>query len=628
MLATDTAVATSAGISAGAVFNLGEGGKFWAKDNSLFLVKTGGGVLLLFYVDTALVHAKGCSPATPCVKYTGIKTLSPTMDATHFSTEGLAFSSVSSDPANTILELAYSGLLVNKLTVNGLPGCATTHNCTLTRTPYVDFSSDSPVACSILPADYHSNDLWVGLFNTTDDGSVGFAMGGAAPWHSATTYTLNESFILPNTSPNNAGNWAFQATAVSGQSGGTEPTWCQTSGCTIIDNGNITWTNIGKLSVQGQGFDAVIYKPTKGCRRLNTRIGKIYNGTGVSDPAGTLVTDSPSSCFNLTGTASSSCALTDIGTMHGGQLEPNPKYFHWTPNGAGSTVAAPFNGKQSCKSSTGVENYCYIMMWQTDSNVVRPCNEYTNQGSGNVVGQCDGHGINGYNTRWSSGVYAAHSYGRMHDNTGAPYPGTRLAPNGFDWDQHSSYNNVDVNDTNPPLMAMSDIPSFGRLPGTGYTVAGYNEEVFIKTDGSGQFYRVNHNWNSGVNASFGVQNAFAVVSPDATFLSVVSDMMETRGQIVSPATQCTAVRADIKWTGNTSIANGVRLFPITNNTNQSIYQNNGSTATTGSSYPNFNNAQSLSSTIVDGGVTWTNIGNDGCRGDIFIVDVSSAKPKP
>lgn len=619
VIATDTALASTAGISAGAIFNLGQGGHYFAKDNSLLLVNTGGGNTLLLWVDVTAIHNKTCSPAAPCLRYTGIRTSGTTQDATHF-TNPLAMSQVTADPANTIFELSGNGLSVNKLTVNGLPACAVSASCTLTRTAYVNFASDTPVPCSVLPADYKQT--WTGLFNPANDGSIGFPMGGAGDWHANTATVFPDDFILPTVG--NAGNYGFQTTA-SGTSAGAEPAWCQTSGCTVTD-GTATRTNIGKLSGQGPGFDLVVYKPASGCSHVNMRLGKIYRGTGNANPAGTFTTDSPSTAWNLYHSLTVPVALTDIGTLHDAQMELNSTYMQWGPTGGGGAPSAPFTGKQSCRSSGGAENYCYIYVWNIDTLNVQPCQQWTNQGT-NTIGHCDAHGLNGQLTRFAGGAFFAHQFNAMNTSAGAANPGTQLFNPALSWDQHGSWNNADATDSTPALMAMTQIPSVGRVNGTGYSLAWYAEDIYLRPDGSGTGFRISHNYNTGSSPDFSVQNAFGVTSMDGTFMAVASDMMETRGAVASPTSQCTSNRGDLPWKASTAYASGNRILPVSNNSNQSIFVNNSLAGTSGT-VGNFSSCQTLSSSCVDGSVTWTNLGPNSCRADIFIVDVASAHPAP
>src|SRR5207302_11456632 len=107
----------------------------------------------------------------------------------------------------TFFELAADGVTVWKVTVNGLPACATaaTPNCTLTRVGYVQFNSNTYGSCSatapsggsdrvaaeILPSDYVQT--WHGNFNSASDDTIGFTEGGAGLWHASTAYTYPDS---------------------------------------------------------------------------------------------------------------------------------------------------------------------------------------------------------------------------------------------------------------------------------------------------------------------------------------------------------------------------------------------------------------------------------------------------
>jgi hypothetical protein len=124
----------------------------------------------------------------------------------------------------------------------------------------------------------------VGALSVANDGTIGYTAGGAGDWQANTAYSNSnqlDAFIYPST--NNSGKVGYQA-AGSCTSGGTEPNWgSSTAGCPAAGNtcseGSCTWTNIGKIGGQGPGFDVLYFSPTRGCRRLNTMTGNIFNGT-------------------------------------------------------------------------------------------------------------------------------------------------------------------------------------------------------------------------------------------------------------------------------------------------------------------------------------------------------------
>ncbi len=365
-----------------------------------------------------------------------------------------------------------SGALVqvNKLLVacpSGAPGTWGASTCAFTRTPYVNFTSDFadpahtsyPTKCSVLPSGYTSNSPWTGAFSVANDGTIGYAAGGAGDWQANTAYGISgrlDAFIYPVS--NNSGKNAYRATGP-GTSGVTEPNWgSSTTGCPGVGNnctdGTITWTNIGKIGGQGPGFDVLYYSPILGCRRLNTLTGYIYNSLDYSGTAGSgqIQTDSVSALFNscldqfdsctgnvckppagsysnytTTGSPGSMCPsctqgqigycqsvaeagtglLTDQGTLHDGGITVNSRYMLWTPSGNSLVPQTA-----SCRNSGSgyQEEVCYNYAWDVTTNIARPEHTWVNWNGTDVNGQSDGHEIGGYNGNWKGGFSQFHNY--------------------------------------------------------------------------------------------------------------------------------------------------------------------------------------------------------------------------
>jgi len=141
--------------------------------------------------------------------------------------------------------------------------------------------------------------------------------------------------------------YMFQAST--GTTSGTEPLWgtnCTTLSSTCTDGG-VTWTNIGKVGGQGNGFDILMFDPARGCRRVNTRVTKIYNGTnegpnwpasGTADAAGQWITSDAVTQYRMTGsyTPGAYVNVTDAFTIHDGSQQMSTQYASVTPTGAGA----------------------------------------------------------------------------------------------------------------------------------------------------------------------------------------------------------------------------------------------------------------------------------------------------
>jgi hypothetical protein len=525
--------AQSAGFQPTADFTVGSGE--WdpfSQDDSLVLVQNNGGGYALLALNIPLIHAQRCSPTNPCVIFAGISTRASDncVDGqvgrncrTLNSGGSFSFSRVPGE-ATVIYERMGTGaganVQVNKLTVSCFerrPGDFATTVCTFDRSPYVNFSSDSPTPCSIISPGYTSNSPWTGTFSVANDGSVAYAAGGAGPWSATARYSTPDSFLYPL--DNNVGQNAFQATACWGlcqQS--SEPDWdayCPDAGQSCLD-GAITWTNIGKIGSQGPGFDLLYFSPTKGCSRINTRLAKIYRGNGqgvgypfgTPDPAGAFMTDSASGLFNIcllqydvngqappggftvaeiagcqATAAYGSGALTDLGTLHDASIRINPDYFAWTPTGGGgipATSYSDFQGTQSCRGagSNYAENICYHYVWDVSTTLVRPFEEWVNYtGSNDIDGVSGSHETQGYGLEWNGELLTSHSYDEPNYNleqgaelVGAPHLGLSLLRQalstgitGAPWDAHGSGRAVNSSDTTPVFRFNTAVPAEGRL---------------------------------------------------------------------------------------------------------------------------------------------------------------------
>ncbi|MFZ3262448.1 MAG: hypothetical protein WA172_00470 [Terriglobales bacterium] len=464
----------------------------FSQDNSLLLVANNEGGYALVALDVSLIHAKSCAPQQPspapntsCVVWTGISTNvsgdsctqgSNGTGCTLLNSNGEFSFSRAPGEAHVIYELMGSGsgaqVQINKLLVtcpSGAPGTWGSNSCSFARTPYVNFTSNSPANCSVLPAGFTSNSPWMGAFSVANDGTVGYVAGGAGDWQASMAYNYTvpvDAFVYPTM--NNSSKNAFQATT-SGTSGTSEPNWgtaCNTAGSTCAD-GTITWTNIGKIGGQGPGFDVLYFSPTRGCRRLNTITGYILNGTnenadypgtgGSVSAAGQMQTDSVPALFNsclnqfdsctgnvckppsgsysnytTTGSPGNMCSsctqgqigycqsvatagigpLTDQGTLHDGGIKVNPRYLPWSPTGGGSSGGSFVNQAESCRGSGSsyTEESCFNYVWDVTTNIVRPEHTWVDWNGTDINGQSDGHEIAGYNGNWKGGFSQFHNY--------------------------------------------------------------------------------------------------------------------------------------------------------------------------------------------------------------------------
>jgi hypothetical protein len=681
VLATDQTTAANSLTPYAASWHMGSDGGWdaFSQDEKLLLVHNSWGGSSILYLNPSAIHQHTCttSPSPNCVIESGI--YPGTADSTHLASGGsFSFSRVPTE-TNILYELASPPTQINRLTIcrySTDPGCSGQSPNTLIRTPYIDFTSDAHGNCNVLMGSLGNgtayNTTWTGSFQIGNDGSVAYGLGGGIDWAPSWTPTVNESFIVPTSANGGSGNHGYQATAVTGPTGSTHPTWCSTAGCTVTDGG-VTWSYIGGVGGQGPGFDVVIYRPSQGCTRLNTRIGKIYRGTGNFAPAGYMTTNDQISCTRAAngGTPTYPCAMTDIFTLHEVEEQQNGRYLLFSPTGGEAPVQYPSwnSGTATCQASSDTwrgawsstttyankdvisygllyyssqannnvgntpppglgssnaywaqtENLCLNYLLDTTTTLVQPCDDYT---------KCTGHGASGYKYRYYGKYYARSLFSDSIDPVETMNDGLKmLSVPGLPCDDHGTYRNANSSDAQAIFTSTTDVPGWP----TRYTAAGYDELIGMLPDGSGVMYRFGHNWNTGSNATFAVQNAIGVISPLGDLMAFSTDMMGTRGSNLQANTTCQKLRGMfhpasglLLYTSDPNNGNiPDTVYPVTGNNGNFIYQTTAPGTTSGLT-PSGGWCQTNGCTQSWGTATVQAIGPSDCRGDVVILDALSA----
>jgi hypothetical protein len=653
-------------------------------DETLLLAKNTAGSATVLNISPAAIHAHNCGTPPGCVNQTGIfPAASGGGDSTHLAHGGSwSFSRVASEP-HVIYEIANVPTQVNQLVINSSISSPGTGS--LSRSIYVDFASDTPVPCSVMQSAAPGNPTtyaaaWIGSFQVANDGTISYGMTGGYDWAASWTVTPIDTFIQPTVG--NVGNYGFQATAVfgTGTTGTFEPAWCQTAGCTVTDGG-VTWTNIDKLQAQGQGFDMVIYRPAgtpaAGCTRINTRLGKIYRGTGNTAPAGYMSTNDQVVCTRVGTWPTVPCRLPDRFALHEVEQAQNGQYTVFSPNGS-EGVNAPGNwnsGTLSCQASntswqgayapsnaytirnivsysglyysartsvpagaayapsgttatnaywSNTESYCAAYFFDTTSTLVAPLTDWVNG---------TGHTSSGYLHRYYGHLLASMLYGVSCPTcpaiNGQLNPGTQMLLTGLPSDNHGTYRNSGTSDLTPIFTATTDVPAWTSR----YVAACYDELCAFDPGGSGLTYRFGHTYNTGSSQFFAVQNNIGVDSPLGDLIAFGSDMMGTRGSNAVANAACNNLRGQYLPTPGNTVTYMDLAFPVTANGNENVFQATGcgtntagATCTEGATLPKWDSQ--CSTTCTDGGVTWTNIGPNSCRGDLVILDTLGAHAAP
>lgn len=682
------------------------------------------------------------------------------------NTSSTAFSRNPNDPPNTLYEGNLPLVIKDTFTTGSPMGV----NDSVARAAYVDFSSDSAgtIPCHVVASDYQS--YWTSIFSLSNGGALTLASAGGGSYQtiseqpgvtlSGPGYVVGpDVFIMPVNNQPTGNTWMFQASA--GTTGGTEPNWasgCATQGSTCTD-GSASWKNIGKVASQGPGFDVLYFNPTRGCRRINTRLAKIYNGTnegpnwpstGTADTAGQLITNDAVSCFKMGGSNCGTGGTVNfidkftlhaagsyysdeygsIGVSGGGELNKNytsgggawPEIsatangsctagtVRWTdfaswPNATWSsansyasgdyvwsptdhnyyttkTAISPGGADPISNSNWTLEaGYCYAYVADWYSNLTQPTLEL-----GPDFG-ADGHAASTYGLDLRGGAYFQHYFNQLNcpenvvspycngtyvqlngytnvnnNYVGAPNPGIRSLTVSLPTDGHpSSRNDPGTGALYPVFIPTGSVPTFGgaTLPpqcggGSGesaYCAAGYGEILAFMPDGSQLVYRFGHNWSTGSNPGFGVQNSIGVISHDGKMLAYTSDFMNTRGDKTGAATCVSPLRGQYAPSPNQPVTYLDSMLPVTHNSGGDIYQAagfwNSSTSTytysgsgaEGPSIPNWDSGcpnvgnycttdGTTAAAPLDGNVLWKNLGPNSCRADIGLMDVTSALAAP
>lgn len=571
-------------------WNMGSAGEYdaFSQDSSLLMVHNNAGNVCILFLNPTAIHAGTCATASPaCVSLTsGTVATSPIGSVGSLNTYNLAANgswnfSRASGETNILYELENPPTKIDKVAicVNG----AASPNCSawvgpgpLLRTVYQDFTSETGSAA--LPLRYVPAG-WTSTFVSANDGSVAFGMGGGQDWLASWTPTVNETFLFPQTNAP-SGSKGFQATTVSSATGSSEPNWassCPSTGNTCTDGG-VTWTNIGNIGGQGPGFDVVGYSPSQGSWRLNTRIAKIYRGTGNSAPAGATTTNDNVGCTRaaMGGTITYPCSLPDEYTLHDLSQAQNGRYVIISPTGGeGANAPGNFNSgtlqgqksnatwaygvgsgtgaysgsityavndvvsnggcyftartstignaPPSCNPAvltqntqwTETEAYPLNYIFDITTTNLAPCTDYTS---------CGGHQAQGYTEK----AYGAHFENALYSSpvvNGQLNPGTRILPTALPCDFHGSWRQNRIDDSAPIAIINTCVPAWS----TAYTQSGYGEIELVKPDGSGLTYRITSDYNTGSSDFFQDQNNIGVVSYLGDLIAFGTDMMGKRG---------------------------------------------------------------------------------------------------
>jgi hypothetical protein len=245
-------------------------------------------------------------------------------------------------------------------------------------------------------------------------------------------------------------------------------------------------TSFSLTGVAGSAVWVVVWNRTQGCRWLNTQNGQVGGEWGT------------------TGTIN----LGDRFYIHNSRLS---KDGNWVKIGFQSCVSACASGIQ-------------LYLWQIATNTLTACT---------IANNCLGHTALGFSHMVNSATTPKQQTQLIRPLSNIKQQTqvwTDGPPSHIPWDNHQSWENVNLADSFPYLSSSST--------GVPIVYAWDNEIDGFSTDGSGLVYRFAHTFSSGVSPFFSSANAIGSVSADGKYFAWSSDWEGTLGSTTGSKT-CT-----------------------------------------------------------------------------------------
>jgi hypothetical protein len=571
-------------------------------EETLLLLTGSNGFNTIINVNPTAIHYQACTVVSPCVSPTGLQATNSTGDSTHLITNANLAASLEAAEPYTFLE--QNGFTINKIVIScsvghGIACAANPYTSTISRTLYADFVNGTgsyggvfpPITVGSNTSNYFVTTGagikgWSGLWIPSNNDCVGFGLGGGYDWLPNWTpadVVGNTIFIWPGGTGH-----AWQAISITGPTGSTPPVWANYYGGTVVDGG-VTWNDVGgSLGSQGPGFDIVQFCPNLGYSRMNTRLMKIYRGSGNSAPAGLATTNDPVACTRATGapcTGTQTVTLTDKFTLHDTSQDRDDRYWTISATGAeGTNPPGNWNsGTLTCQNSGGsfvwagayAGSTSYVtnqVVSYTDPSRPSPFTTAYYAATANTQGQApstngstnanwtgpqeaycpyyiwavattlvqpstawqqsSGHGGGGVLYSYHGGKYLAMAWPNPSIQLNPPNgpislnPGTALLATGLPDDDHPTYLQADPNDHQPPFSVTEDIPSNTSRYAAGYNeIVAFNNVVTQPPPANYIMYRFAHEYTSGCSGGLG---ALGTISPQGDLLMWNSDWLGNR----------------------------------------------------------------------------------------------------
>jgi hypothetical protein len=359
--------------------------------------------------------------------------------------------------------------------------------------------------------------------------------------------------------------------------------WVGHDGPSVDDT---VFTAAYSAGAQDTGFYVVAWKVGSGCRVYKTSTGTISGDWGPTGPVSVYL-----------GNSTTADSPTDEFYIHAIFANLTGAYALISE---GPCIA----GNTNCLSTAGTTPY----IWQIATTSV-----------GKISGMVGGEfafGWNDYLNRDNSpvGQYALRAFNAL----GSPRSVVNTLPPGFV--EGIAGNPSWVNDNSSDGLPFFDSLNYPLHYNISFPAAWTDEIIGVFPDGSA--LRFAHSFITKSNPQFSTNYGIGSISQSGKFFMQSSDWVGTLGSI-SGGSNCLW---GYDWQASqTYPANFQYLSPpaISGNAGGYVYEStscSGGTCTSGSTEPGTWN-QTVGGTTTDGTITWTNEGQQNCRGDVFVVEL-------
>lgn len=336
-------------------------------------------------------------------------------------------------------------------------------------------------------------------------------------------------------------------------------------------------------SGQGTGVHVVAWSQAKGCQVLNT-----YTGGFTADPGW--------------GTNGMTLSLPDRFTIH---TSPNVDLSGtYMSLSVSKCLTTCYNRPSAILLTLGTNQDFYL------------CST--------GYGDCGGHSSLGW-SYWQNGggsTFAGQLDVRPLPNTSGTFirtPAVKVTGVTCHGDSHMSW--IADDPSNVTNLLSTDSATTASQPAKVCNDSSpLRNEIQLYDPTGGPIGRAGHTFNSGYSGRFSTQYAISEWTQMGDFAAWSSDWLESLGDENGNSTCPGGLLRFNGWEANTPLTPGTIIGPKAGNADFFLFQVT-TAGTTGVNHPTW--PQTIGATVTDGTAQWVNLGS-GCRGDVFITDLTSA----